>query len=69
MIADQIVIVVFPNMLTTQGPNSHVLMTGEGPRDFFWSEILAQSDFLGSMKDAGIFLGCEKKTKGFYWVY
>ena len=47
--------------------------------DFFGSEILAKNDFLGSMKDAGIFLGCEKKpegiflgctkmTKGFFWV-
>ena len=46
---------------------------------FFGSEILAKSDFLGSMKDAGIFLGrekknrgiflgCEKSTKGFFWV-
>ena len=22
----------------------------------------------GSMKDAGIFLGCEKKPEGFFWV-
>ena len=34
-------------------------MTG-GPSDFLGSEILAQSDFFGSMKDAGIFLGREK---------
>ena len=43
------------------------------------SEILAKSDFFGSMKDAGIFLGCEKNremflggkkgTKRFFWVY
>ena len=31
-----------------------------GPRDFFGSEILAKSDFIGSMKDAGIFLGRKK---------
>ena len=47
-------------------------MTG-GPSDFFGSEILAQSDFFGSMKDNGIFgvakkkqtdfWGCEKRTK------
>ena len=40
--------------------------------------ILAQSDFLGSVKDAEIFLGreknrriflgCEKRTKGYFWV-
>ena len=30
-----------------------------GPNDFFGSEILAKSDFIGSMKDAGIFLGRE----------
>ena len=28
--------------------------------DFFGFEILAKSDFFGSMKDARIFLGCEK---------
>ena len=28
---------------------------GGGPSDFFWSEILAKGDFLGSMKNAGIF--------------
>ena len=45
-----------------QGPHSHILMTGGGPSDFFGSEILAKSDFLGSMKDAGnSFGGCEKK--------
>ena len=32
--------------------------------DIFGSEILAQSDFFGSMKDAGIFLG-HKKNRGF----
>ena len=35
---------------TYQGPHSHILMTGGGggdPSDFFGSEILAQSDFLG----------------------
>ena len=41
---------------------------GESPSDFFGSEILAQSDFFGSMKDAGIFLGREKKPEGFLWV-
>ena len=65
-----------------QGPHSHILMTGGGgggsPSDFFGSEISAKSDFFESMKDAGIFLGaknnrgffggCEKRTKGFFWV-
>ena len=43
------------------------------------SEILAKSDLFGSMKDArnflvrkkknrGIFGGCEKRTKGIFWV-
>ena len=51
---------------------------GGGPNDFFGSEILARSDFFGSMKDAGnfgvaiknrgIFWGCKKRTKGFFWV-
>ena len=49
-----------------KGPHSHILMTG-GPSDFFGSEILAQSDFFGSMKYPGIFLGL-KKTEGFFWV-
>ena len=40
---------------------------GGGPSDFFGSKILAKSDFLGSMKDAGIFLGREKK-QGYFWV-
>ena len=29
------------------------------PKDFFGSDILAKRDFLGSMKDAGIFWGRE----------
>ena len=40
------------------GP-THILLMG-GPKDFFGSEILTKRDFLGSMKDVGIFLGCEK---------
>ena len=36
---------------------------GGGPSDFFGSEILAKSKFFGSMKDAGIFLGREKKNQ------
>ena len=43
-----------------------------GLSDFFGSEILAKSDFFGSMKDAGInrgiSLGCEKRTMGFFGV-
>ena len=40
---------------------------GTGVRVIFFlgSEILAQRDCLGSMKDAGIFLGRERKTEGF----
>ena len=36
---------------------------GKGASDFFGSEILVQSDFLGSMKDAGIFLNREKNRR------
>ena len=32
---------------------------------FLGSEILAKSNFFGSMKDAGIFLGCEKEQRDF----
>ena len=47
--------------------STHIFFWGGGgvPSDFFGSEILAKSDFLGSMKDAGIFFGREKKTDGF----
>ena len=50
---------------------------GRVPSDFFGSEILAKvifwvyerrCDFFGSRKKTGIFLGCEKGTKGFFWV-
>ena len=41
-------------------------MTG-GLSNFLGSEILAR-DLFGSMKDAGIFLGHEKKTEGFFLV-
>ena len=38
----------------SQGPNSHILMTG-GPKDFLvLTSVLAKRDFFGSMKDAGI---------------
>ena len=40
---------------------------GECPSDFFGSEILANNDFFGSMKDAGIFLGCKKKIRGVFF--
>ena len=39
---------------------------GGGPKDFFGSDILGKRDFLGSMKDAGIFLGRENNT-GIFW--
>ena len=54
-----------------QGPQSHNLMTeGRGGgflSDFLGTEILAKSDFFGSMKDAGIFLGHDKKKEGFFF--
>ena len=50
-----------------QGPHSHILMTGGGgPSDFLGFEILAQSDFFGSMKDAGNFLGRKEKQRDFF---
>ena len=45
-------------------PPSHILMTGARPSDFFGSNILAKSDFFGSIKDAGIFGGSQKKQRG-----
>ena len=42
-------------MHVAQGPHSHIL-------DFFGSDILAKTDFFGSMKDAGIFLDRENNT-------
>ena len=57
-------------VFNTQGPHSYILITGEGggggPSDFFGSEILAKSDFFGSMKHAEIFLDHEKKQRDFF---
>ena len=52
----------------SQGPRLHILMTGGGGglKDFFGFEILAQRDFFGSMKNAGIFGGRENNT-GIFW--
>ena len=64
-------------LVNSQGPHSHILMTGGGGGFRviflglkFWPKVI----FFGSMKDAGIvlgrkknrgiFLGCEKRTKG-----
>ena len=38
------------------------------PSDLFGSEILAKRDFLGSMKDTEIFLGCEKNHSDFFGI-
>ena len=38
---------------------------GGGPKDFFGSDILAKRDFLGSIKDAGNFLG-RKNNRGIF---
>ena len=43
-------------------------MMMERSKCFFGSEILAKTDFFVSMIDTGIFLGCKKKTEGFFWV-
>ena len=45
-----------------------ILDGGGGLSDFFGSEILAKSDFFGSLKCTGIFLGCEKEDRGIFWV-
>ena len=39
---------------------------GGGPSDFLGSKILAKGDFFGSMKDAGIFLGRDKKRRDLF---
>ena len=52
----------------TDGGGGGGLWGWGSPREIFRSEILAQRDFLGSVKDAGIFLGREKKTQGYFWV-
>ena len=42
--------------LSPQGPHSHILMMGAGPKDLFRSEILAKRAFLGSIvKKQGFF--------------
>ena len=41
---------------------------GEESEWFFWVWNFGQSDFFGSMEDAGIFLGHEKKNRGNFWV-
>ena len=52
------------------GPHSDILLMVEGSRDFFASEILAKRDFLGSMNDGSIFLGCEIHREFFgYWTF
>ena len=53
--------------LSTQGPHSHILMTGRS-EGFFGSDILAKRDFFGSMKDAGIFWGRENNTGMFLGI-
>ena len=42
------------------------MMGGGDLSDFLGFEILAKSDSFGSMKDTGIFLGCEKRIKEFF---
>ena len=60
--------------LHSQGPFSHKYFSdwglgGGGPSDFLGLQILAKSDFFGSMKDTrpGFFWGHEKKWR-FSWV-
>ena len=49
-------------MFSTGAPLTYFNDSGGGPKDFFASEISAKRDIFGSMKDAGIFLGCENNT-------
>ena len=39
---------------------------GGGASDYFWSEIFTEYDLFGSMKNARIFLGHEKKNRGIF---
>ena len=52
------------------GSHSHILMTGGGggkvPVIFMGLKFWPKSDFLGFMKDAGVFLG-RKKNRGNFW--
>ena len=53
-----------------QGSHSHILMTGEGPSDFFGSEILAKGDFFGSRKEkTEEFFGVARKELGDFLGY
>ena len=58
---------VVSRVLIPGGPLTYFNDGGGGPSDFFESEILARSNLFGSIKDAGIFWGREKK-EGFFWV-
>ena len=62
----------------TQGPHSHILMTGGGPSDFFGSEILAKvifwvyerrREFLGHEKKQRHFWRLQKKRLRDFWGY
>ena len=55
---------VFEGLGSTPPGAPLTYFNGGGSGDFFGYKILAQSDFFGSMKDAGFFLGCEKKNRG-----
>ena len=58
--------------LEAKWPHLHILMMGGGGGSewFFWvRKILAKSDFFGSMKDAGIFLGREKKQRDLFLLW
>ena len=53
----------------TQEPHSHILLMDGGGRNFFGSEILSKRDFLGSIKDAGIFWFVKKTQSGILGKY
>ena len=50
-----------------KGPYSHILMTGEGSKGFFFPEFLEKRDFLGLLKTPEPFWGCEKKLGYSFW--
>ena len=68
VVDDSMTVLAVGMLLVPQAPPTYFNDGGGGPKWFFWSEILAKSDFFESMKDVGIFLGCEKRSKGFFGV-
>ena len=49
--------------------HSHILLIGEGLREFFWVCNFSQMGFFGSMKEMGIFFESWKKHRDFFGHY